>query len=288
MSTKQPKQVDITFKELNRDVFKLINKGKLSFILIFMILFMYSCSLWLLEGKLKDLIQEPHILVFGVDFFYIFYLTFLFIFSCSFQEILKYNYTNKKVSFLDSVDLFLNSFKNFKIILQSIRHEIVGSSLLILCFTLITLPFTSSLHDFLNIFNVKKDLYSQIINFTSGQSFLLVFYICITQFYGIEKSKICIFMYLNMFYFNLNKEEAGEFTLEGLNKNEKLFKKINFLYMGIIWGIILIPIFKIFSLLFLMYIFFLLHCLWQRIFNDQDGVTAKETVTVNNINLAME
>lgn len=289
MTTKDPKHVTGGYAEIHKDTLQLLKKGKFTsipFLLVFVLLFSF---IFMLKPQISLYIGDANPLSYTITLIFIalYAVGFLFL-ACGLQEILNYTYLKKKIKFEDNIDCFFYSFKNYKIILQSIRQEsfaILGMLSIFIFFSIILMVFATNTANDPSIpvdyYKTLSPAIQKLKLISDGLSNIFLFYSISTRLIP-NLNIISGFMYLNIIRFNLNFEDAKIFTLKGIALNQDLLYKLNRNAIYLLFLQFFIPFSGIISLLLVVYWISFYHSAWQKIYNEQDGVTEKVTEKVEN------
>lgn len=288
MSTNDPKYIEGGYNEIHTDTIKLLKKGKASSI-PFIAFFIFLISLFFI---FKNHIGQ-HLEQYGVFsevvlllLTIVYAMGFLFV-SCCLQETLNYTYLQKKMKLEDNIDCFFYAFKNYKAIFASIRHETLSIvsifSVIIFIYIIIAIspaqpstdPVPPSLSEQLGPVLFKIKLISD------GLSNLFLFYSISSRIVPVFNITSA-FMYLNMIKFGIDSEQSKVLTLKGIALNESMLGKLNRNAIYFLLIQFIVPFGGFISLFLLLYWLCFFHCAWQKIYNNQDGVTEKVTEKVEN------
>lgn len=282
--TNEPKYIgENAYSLLKSDVLNMFKKGKYStipFLLIIMILFhivvpfiFYKVSSTLVNSTFSQIL-----FLFTLPI-----LSFMFNISIfAFNNVFNHLYTKSKFRIEENTDIFFYSLKHFKIIWRTIKFPILFLSILtpIVLIIMSLPPFSDGLG--------SEDLRNSLSEQNIVQ--MKVFYLFLTYigFFFIQnqcfnesiykKENEFIFINMNLIYMNqeilkMSLEESILYTQKGIDKNKNLFfiieKTRDFSFL------IYIPFINSFMHI---YYVFLYHAAWQRIYNNQNGITAKEEI----------
>jgi len=287
--TNEPKYIgDNAYSILKSDALNMFKKGKYSTIpFIIMIMILLNIVILLLFYQCEEATLNKSL---PTSLFFLIFCSFYLIINIPilvFNDVLNHLYTKSKFKAEENSDAFFYALTNFKIIWKSF-----GYNLLILCFIFFTMATLLSFFDnFIensqvvatasNQEIIKRKIYTLCSIYTG---FLTIQYILFNDIlYRKDNNKFTLLnmhlVYLNQRFFKMSLAESIIFTKQGIEKNKDLFQILDSNRLEPV--LFLLPIV---NLVIQIYYVFLYHAAWQRIYNNQNGITAKEEIKIREYN----